>query len=247
MEGRKRILQCSIWQSTANSGAATSSVSKSMTCSSAAGPRSSSGHPEKDRPAGPVRDHGGGPRRHRRVAGRRNAGNTDICSRAASGSSRTSRHGRTPACPSMGGARRARWFGVRHAFAAPNEPAQIYKKTGNLRACNCCSAIQSWRAPFAISGSRWMTPSASRSQSSSNRSWFCGLADPGPQVPEPGRRNAPFRVVAGGELKSGSEGWGAHIRVRYPPRPSNHCTMFPIHNRYGSFPLKAHSAAYAER
>jgi hypothetical protein len=41
-------------------------------------------------------------------------------------------------------------------------------------------------------------------------------------------------------------GWGADIRVRNPPRPSNHCTMFPILNRYGSFPFKAHSAACAE-
>src|SRR5689334_785426 len=41
-------------------------------------------------------------------------------------------------------------------------------------------------------------------------------------------------------------GWGADIRVRYPPRPSNHCTMFPILNRYGSFPFKAHSATCAE-
>jgi integrase len=32
--------------------------------------------------------------------------------------------------------------------------------------CSCCSAIRSWRARFAISGSRWKMRSASRSKSS---------------------------------------------------------------------------------
>ena len=38
------------------------------------------------------------------------------------------------------------------------KPAQIYKKAGNLRAVQ----LLSWSARFAISGSRWMTPSAFR-------------------------------------------------------------------------------------
>ena len=43
----------------------------------------------------------------------------------------------TPICadrPPLGRACRSRRFGLWHALDAPNEAAQIYKKTGNLRA-----------------------------------------------------------------------------------------------------------------
>ena len=44
--------------------------------------------------------------------------------------------------------------------------AQIYKKTGNLRAVHCSSGTRSSKARFAISASRSMTRSASPSRSS---------------------------------------------------------------------------------
>ena len=54
------------------------------------------------------------------------------------------------------------------------KPAQIYKKTGNLRAVQLLLGTRSCRAPFAISGSRRMTLSASRWGSRFRRIGRCG-------------------------------------------------------------------------
>jgi integrase len=45
----------------------------------------------------------------------------------------------------------------------------IYRRTGNLRACNFCSGIPKSKVPFAISASRSMTRSRSRRRSTSDR------------------------------------------------------------------------------
>ena len=45
--------------------------------------------------------------------------------------------------------------------------------------CSCCLVTRSWRAPFAISRSKLMMRSASRSRSNFNRAQVCGPANPG--------------------------------------------------------------------
>jgi hypothetical protein len=69
------------------------------------------------------------------------------------------------------------------------KPTQIYKKTGNLRALQLLLGLRSWRAPCAISGSRLMTRSASRSRSNFSRAGVCG--------PAKSRGRSPIRVDRG--------------------------------------------------
>ena len=69
----------------------------------------------------------------------------------------------------LGRERRARQLGLRHPLDAPDEGGtDLSKNRQSASRPAACSGIQSWRAPFAISGSRSTTLSASPSRSNSD-------------------------------------------------------------------------------
>ena len=72
------------------------------------------------------------------------------------------------------------------------KPAQIYKKTGNLRAVRSSLAIRSSKVPSAISALRWTTPSASQSRLSSESPYCPSLRCRG-RAPAHGARDHAIR------------------------------------------------------
>jgi len=109
----------------------------------------------------------------------------DTCSRAVSGSGRISRRGSTPASSIDG------WSApvpivrrTAHIRCAERRRLKFTRKPATCERYSCCSVTRNWKAPFAISGSRWMMRSVSRNGSNSERSWRCGLPSQGPRRPE---------------------------------------------------------------
>ena len=91
---------------------------------------------------------------------------TDTCSRAVSGSSRTSRHASTRASsidglsgPGLIVRRMAR------TRCAKRNRLRFIERPATCGPCNCCSVTRSWKAPSDISVSRSTMRSASRSKS----------------------------------------------------------------------------------
>jgi hypothetical protein len=100
----------------------------------------------------------------------------DICSQAVSGESRTCRRGNTPESSIDG------WNApgsiARHmvrTLCAERSRHRFTRRPAICEQCSCCLATRSRRAPCAISGSRLMMRSASRSRSNFSRH-ICGPA-----------------------------------------------------------------------